>query len=178
MCDGNVGYLPLQRFSESAADEVRDGLQQLTQQGAKSIVLDLRGNGGGILEQSLEISNLFLRAGQEISAIRGRNGEAQTYNARGTPLMPATPLVVLVDEYTASASEIVTGALQDHDRALVIGEPTWGKGLVQSVFNLDGGYALKLTTAKWYTPSGRSIQKERKFENGRFIEDTTRDSTE
>ena len=177
MFDGKVGYIPLQRFSESAADEVEAGLKDLTQKGAKSIVLDLRGNGGGILEQSLEISNFFLKPGQEISAVRGRNGESQTYNARGTPLEPTAPLVVLVDEYTASASEIVTGALQDHDRALVIGEPTWGKGLVQSVFNLDGGYALKLTTAKWYTPSGRSIQKERKFENGHFVE-TPPDTTE
>jgi carboxyl-terminal processing protease len=92
------------------------------------------------------------------------------------PSVPTTPLVVLTDEYTASASEIVAGALQDHDRALILGQTSFGKGLVQSVFNLDGGYALKLTTAKWYTPSGRSIQKERKFENGHFVEqqpDTT-----
>jgi carboxyl-terminal processing protease len=91
--------------------------------------------------------------------------------------MPTVPLVVLTDEYTASASEIVAGALQDHDRALILGQTSFGKGLVQSVFNLEGGYALKLTTAKWYTPSGRSIQKERKFENGRFVEDEP-DSTE
>jgi carboxyl-terminal processing protease len=117
------------------------------------------------------MSNLFLRPGQEIASVRGRNNESSEYNARGTPLLPSTPLIVLTDEYSASAAEIVAGALQDHDRALVVGQPTWGKGLVQSVFNLDGGYALKLTTAKWYTPSGRSIQKERKFENGQFVEE-------
>src|SRR5213078_291877 len=85
---------------------------------------------------------------------------------------------VLTDERSASASEIVAGALQDHDRAVIVGQTSFGKGLVQSVYNLDGGYALKLTTAKWYTPSGRSIQRERKFIDGQFVEDTTRDSLE
>jgi carboxyl-terminal processing protease len=95
----------------------------------------------------------------------------QRYNARGEPIIPSDlPLVVMTDEFAASASEIVAGALQDHDRALVVGETTWGKGLVQSVYNLDGGYALKLTTAKWFTPSGRSIQRERKVVDGRFVE--------
>jgi carboxyl-terminal processing protease len=172
-----VGYIPLDRFNETAAQEVQNAVLALTKQGVRGIVLDVRNNPGGILDQSLVISNLFLKDGQEIASIRGRNGEQQPYVARGTPLLPALPLVVLTDEYTASASEIVAGALQDHDRALILGQTSFGKGLVQSVFNLDGGYALKLTTAKWYTPSGRSIQKERKFENGRFVEDPP-DSTE
>jgi len=171
-----VGYLPLDRFNETAAPEVQDAIRTLQKQNVRGIILDFRGNPGGILDQSLSISNLFLKDGQEIASIRARNGETQPYVAHGTPALPTTPLVVLTDEYTASASEIVAGALQDHDRALVIGKTSFGKGLVQSVFNLDGGYALKLTTAKWYTPSGRSIQKERKFENGHFVE-TAPDTT-
>jgi carboxyl-terminal processing protease len=172
-----VGYVPLDRFNETAADEVRDAVLSLQKEGVRGVVLDFRGNPGGILEQSLAISNLFLKSGQEIASVRSRSGESQGYTARGNPVLPTTPLVVLTDEYTASASEIVAGALQDHDRALIVGQTSFGKGLVQSVFNLDGGYALKLTTAKWYTPSGRSIQRERKFENGRFVE-TPADSNE
>ena len=171
-----VGYIPLDRFNETAAQEVQDAVRSLQKQNVRGVVLDFRGNPGGILDQSLAISNLFLKDGQEIASIRARNGETQPYVARGNPSLPTTPLVVLTDEYTASASEIVAGALQDHDRALILGQTSFGKGLVQSVFNLDGGYALKLTTAKWYTPSGRSIQRERKFENGHFVEsapDTT-----
>ncbi len=168
--DHGIGYIPLQRFNETAAEEVAEGAKKLLRDGARSIILDLRGNPGGILEQSLDISNLFLKEGQEIASVRGRNTAPQVYNARGPALLPATPVVILTDEGSASASEIVAGALQDHDRALVVGETSFGKGLVQSVFNLEGGYALKLTTAKWYTPSGRSIQRERKFENGRFVE--------
>lgn len=173
-----VGYIPLDRFNETAAEEVQDAVRSLQKQNVRGIVLDFRGNPGGILDQSLAISNLFLKDGQEIASIRARNGQTQPYVAHGNPTVPSTPLVVLTDEYTASASEIVAGALQDHDRALILGQTSFGKGLVQSVFNLDGGYALKLTTAKWYTPSGRSIQKERKFENGHFVEtaDTTAES--
>ena len=169
--DNKVGYVPVLRFNETSADEVRDAVQKLVKEGVKGIVLDLRGNPGGILDQSLAMSNIFLRQGQEIATVRARTGEDQSYMARSAPTLPAMPIVVLTDGSTASAAEIVSGALQDHDRALIVGQPTWGKGLVQSVFNLDGGYALKLTTAKWYTPSGRSIQKERKFENGHFVEE-------
>jgi len=180
MLDTRTGYVPLQRFNESATEEVRAGIAKLVKQGARGIILDVRGNPGGILEQSLQVSNLFLKNGQEIASVRGRNNETQRYNARGEPLIPSElPLVVMTDEYAASASEIVAGALQDHDRALVVGETTWGKGLVQSVYNLDGGYALKLTTAKWFTPSGRSIQRERKVVDGRFVEtppDTSRET--
>ena len=171
MFDDKVGYIPVQRFNETSAAEVAEAVKRLSAQGVKGIVLDMRGNPGGILDQSLAMSNLFLRQGQQIASVRARNGETQEYSARANPIAPTTPLVVLTDEYTASAAEIVSGALQDHDRALVVGQPSWGKGLVQSVFTLDGGYALKLTTAKWFTPSGRSIQKERKFENGHFVEE-------
>jgi carboxyl-terminal processing protease len=175
---GNVGYVPLQSFNENAASEIEEAVRGLVAKGAKGVIIDLRGNPGGILEQSLTVSNLFLRPGLEIASVRARNGETQSYVARGQPALPTTPLIVLADERAASASEIVAGALQDHDRAVIVGQTTFGKGLVQSVFNLDGGYALKMTTAKWFTPSGRSIQKERKFIDGQFVEDTTRDSTE
>ena len=175
---GSVGYVPLNGFNENAAEELDKAIRAVTARGAKGVIIDLRGNPGGILEQSLTVSNLFLRPGSEIASVRSRSGETQSYVARDQPALPNTPLIVLVDERAASASEIVAGALQDHDRAVIVGQTTFGKGLVQSVFNLDGGYALKLTTAKWYTPSGRSIQRERKFVDGRFVEDTTRDSTE
>ena len=134
-------------------------------------MLDLRSNPGGFLEQALSISNLFLRQGQEIASVRGRNTEPQIYFAREKPAAPDIPLVILTNQYTASASEIVAGALQDHDRAVIVGNTSFGKGLVQTLFNLDGGWALKMTTAKWYTPSGRSIQKERKLTaDGQFVE--------
>ena len=119
----------------------------------------MRDNPGGILDQAITTSNLFLKEGQEILSVRGRGTEPQIVEARDTPLVPNLPLVVLVDDGSASAAEIVAGALQDHDRAVLVGTTSFGKGLVQTLFNLDGGYALKMTTAKWYTPSGRSIQK-------------------
>ena len=175
---GSVGYAPLQTFNENAASEIEAAIKDLVSRGAKGVIVDLRGNPGGILEQSLTVSNLFLRSGLEIASVRARNGETQSYVSRGQAVLPTVPLIVLTDEGSASASEIVAGALQDHDRAVIVGQTTFGKGLVQSVFNLDGGYALKLTTAKWYTPSGRSIQRERKWVDGRFVEDTTRDSLE
>ena len=170
MFDGKVGYIPLLQFNETAADEVERSVKRLSAEGARGLVIDLRGNGGGIVDQAISISNLFLKSGQEIASVRGRVGEDQIYEASGNPMAPTIPLVVLTDGYTASASEIVTGALQDHDRALVVGTTSFGKGLVQSLFPLDGGWALKLTTAKWYTPSGRSIQKERKLVDGRLVE--------
>ncbi|HEU4995718.1 MAG TPA: S41 family peptidase [Gemmatimonadaceae bacterium] len=175
---GTVGYVPLQSFNENAASELEDAIKSLSDRGAKGVIVDLRGNPGGILEQSLTVSNLFLKSGLEIASVRARSGDVQNYVARGQPALPTTPIIVLTDERSASASEIVAGALQDHDRAVLVGQTTFGKGLVQSVFNLDGGYALKLTTAKWYTPSGRSIQRERKFIDGQFVEDTARDSLE
>ena len=171
MLDGKAGYIPLLQFNESARDELESAISRLSREGAHGIVIDLRGNPGGILDQSLSVSNLFLKKGQQISSIRSRNGENQLFPATDDPIAPTIPLVLLIDGRSASASEIVAGALQDHDRALIIGTTSFGKGLVQSVFPLDGGYALKMTTAKWYTPNGRSIQKERKLlPNGDFIE--------
>lgn len=166
-----VGYIPLQTFNENATEEVQRAVEKLLAQGAKGLVLDLRDNGGGIVEQSLAVSSLFLQDGQEIASVRAREADDEVSRARGTHVAAGVPLVVLTNGGTASASEIVAGALQDHDRALVVGTTTFGKGLVQSLYALDGGYSLKLTTGKWYTPSGRSINRERRItEEGRLLE--------
>jgi len=171
MLDKRAGYIPLLQFNETAAAETQAALRGLLAQGAKGIILDLRGNGGGIVDEAIAISNMFLQPGVEIASVRGRDGPPQRYVSEGTPIAPTIPVIVLIDGYTASASEIVAGALQDHDRALVVGTTSFGKGLVQSVYSLDGGWALKLTTAKWYTPNGRSIQKERKWIDGQPADD-------
>jgi carboxyl-terminal processing protease len=162
LLENKVGYIPLQSFNESAGEELESTVDQMLKSGAHGIIIDLRGNPGGILDQGLAVADIFLDGGHEIASVRGRGMMSQQFVAKGKPKMPNMPLVVLVDGYTASASEIVAGALQDHDRALVVGTTSFGKGLVQTVFPLEGGYALKLTTAKWFTPSGRSIQKDRK----------------
>ncbi len=170
MIDDRVGYILLERFSEQTTHDIAQSIKDFKAKGAKGIVIDLRNNPGGILDEAFSMSNLFLPKGKELLSVRGR-AEFQKFTASVEPLAPDIPLVVLVDNYSASASEIVAGALQDYDRALVLGTTSYGKGLVQSVYNLDGGYALKITTGKWYTPSGRSIQKERKFNaDGQFLE--------
>ncbi|MBA2707232.1 MAG: S41 family peptidase [Gemmatimonadaceae bacterium] len=171
MLDGKVGYIPLQQFNETATDELQAAIRRLSGEGARGLVLDLRGNGGGYLEQSATVANLFLSKGMEISRVRGRAGYQEVLHATDNPIAPDIPLVILTDGRTASASEIVAGALQDHDRAVIVGTTSFGKGLVQTVYPLEGGYALKMTTAKWYTPSGRSIQKDRKLlPDGSFVE--------
>lgn len=157
----SIGYIPLQKFNETAATELQTAIRALQGRGARSFVLDVRGNGGGSLEEALKISNLFLPAGQEIARVEYRSRAADVYRARPLTLTADAPLVVLTDGYSASASEIVAGALQDHDRGVVVGTSSFGKGLVQQIYSLDGGWALKLTTGKWYTPSGRSIQRDR-----------------
>ncbi len=127
----------------------------------KSLILDLRGNPGGLLEEGVAVSDLFLNSGSEVVETRSRIADQNdTYFAERQPVDPDLPVIVLVDRFSASASEIVAGALQDHDRALVVGLPTFGKGSVQTLYPLPGGNYLKLTTAKWYTPNGRSIHRE------------------
>jgi carboxyl-terminal processing protease len=171
MLDGKIGYVPVDNFNETSSTELAQQILRLQGEGAKGLVLDLRRNPGGFLDQALEMSNLFLNRGQEILSVRDRQGISELHKAERDPVAPKLPLVILTDAYTASASEIVAGALQDHDRALIVGTTSFGKGLVQSVYRLDGGYAIKLTTGKWYTPSGRSIQKERKLlDDGQFVE--------
>lgn len=166
-----IGYLPLDNFNESSTRDITAAVRKFQGERAKGLILDLRRNPGGYLDQSLSISNLFLPQGVEIASVRGRGAEPQVYQAREKPIAPDMPIVILIDQYSASAAEIVAGALQDHDRALILGLTSFGKGLVQTMYNLDGGYALKMTTGKWYTPAGRSIQKERKLmPDGQYVE--------
>ncbi|MCC6318235.1 MAG: S41 family peptidase [Gemmatimonadaceae bacterium] len=166
-----IGYLPLDNFNESSTRDISSAVRKFQSEGAKGLILDLRRNPGGYLDQALSISNLFLPQGVEIASVRGRGAEPQVYNAREKPIAAEMPIVILIDQYSASAAEIVAGALQDHDRALILGQTSFGKGLVQTMYNLDGGYALKMTTGKWFTPSGRSIQKERKLlPDGQYVE--------
>ena len=171
MLDGGVGYIPLQSFNESAAQDVERSLLDLKGRGAKAYVLDIRGNGGGSLEQALEINNLFFKPGQELASVRHRGRTPEIYRASRLSVIDSVPVVVLVDGSTASASEIVAGSLQDHDRGLVVGTTSFGKGLVQTLFPIDGGWAMKITTGKWYTPSGRSIQADHdRLGDERFVE--------
>jgi carboxyl-terminal processing protease len=158
---GGVGYVPVQQINETAASEARGAVARVLGGGATGIVLDLRGDGGGYVDQAVDIANLFLPQGSPVFEVRGREGVQERFAAGSEPLAATIPVVVLVDESSASASEIVAGALQDHDRAIVLGTPSFGKGLVQSLFPLDGGWALKLTTGRWYTPSGRTIHRDR-----------------
>ena len=134
-------------------------MTQLKIEGMRQLVLDLRNNPGGLLDEAIKVSTRFLAPGEKIVEVRGRDVEAATHKVPDNNLPETMPMVILVDRQTASASEIVAGALQDHDRALIVGESTFGKGLVQGVFHLWGGTGLVLTTAKYYTPTGRSIQR-------------------
>ncbi len=165
MLDDKVGYVMLNPVSETSAQELTDAVTGLLQKGMKSLVLDLRGNPGGLLDQGVAVSELFLDPGQEVVATRGRApNTTRTYRDAKPQPWPNLPVVVLANGGTASAAEIITGALQDHDRAVVVGTPTFGKGLVQSLWQLTPETALKLTTARWYTPSGRTIQRKSRNE--------------
>ena len=167
--DGGVGYISLNPVSETSANELRDEITSLKGKGMKSLVLDLRLNPGGLLDQGVKVTELFLDRGQEIVSTRGRaRGASKNFLDEHKQLWPDLPIVVLVNEGTASAAEIIAGALQDHDRAVVVGSPTFGKGLVQTLFPLGEGVALKLTTARWFTPSGRTIQRDAKSEEEQF----------
>jgi carboxyl-terminal processing protease len=167
--DGGVGYISLNPVSETSAHELRDEITALRGKGMKSLVLDLRLNPGGLLDQGVKVTELFLDRGQEIVATKGRaRGASKNFLDEQKQLWPDLPIVVLVNEGTASAAEIIAGALQDHDRAVVVGSPSFGKGLVQTLFPLGEGVALKLTTARWYTPSGRTIQRDAKNEDEQF----------
>ena len=156
-----VGYVDLSVFSSEAASDLGQAIDSLRAAGARSLVLDLRGNPGGLLDQGIGVADLFLDAGQAIVSTKGRSAdENRAFADRAPQRWGNMPLVVLTDSGSASASEIVAGALQDHDRALVVGTATYGKGSAQRVFRIRDG-AVKLTTALWYTPNGRSINRPR-----------------
>jgi carboxyl-terminal processing protease len=164
-----VGYIALSRgFHSTTSDELTSAISALKAQGMNSLLLDLRGNPGGFLEQAIRVADKFLQRGQVILSVRGRGrgGDRDWPAESGMP--ENFPLVVLIDDSSASASEIVAGAIQDHDRGLIVGEPSFGKGLVQTIYPLYGGAGLTLTTARYYTPSGRLIQRD--YSNGSSYE--------
>jgi len=169
MLKPGVGYIDMTRgFNYSTTDELLDAIDRLHGKGMTSLVLDLRNNPGGFLDQAIHVAEVFLKNGQLILTQKGRNGyRDNTYESRNNaPDM--TPLVILINENTASASEIVAGAMQDHDRALIVGQTSFGKGLVQSIIPLEFGAGLTLTSAKYFTPSGRLIQRD--YSNGGFYD--------
>lgn len=156
----SVGYIILNSFTENCARDVRLSLVDLKNRGARKLILDLRGNGGGSLAEAVDIVGLFVPKGTQVVSTRGKLSQAsQTFKTQREPLDLTIPLVVLVDGQSASASEIVAGAIQDLDRGVVMGWRTFGKGLVQSVHELPYNSSLKITTSKYYTPSGRCVQK-------------------
>ncbi len=160
LLNDNVGYVWLETVSENSAEELREHIANLRAEGAEELLLDLRSNPGGLLTEAIAISDLFLDPGDVVVETRGRDERlTRTYEASSEEPWPDMPLVVLVNEFSASAAEIIAGAIQDHDRGLLIGAPTFGKGLVQTVFPFGRDRALKITTGRWYTPLGRSIQR-------------------
>ena len=160
MLDATTGYIKLQDFGENTDQELGRALRELTQKGMKRLVFDLRGNPGGALDQAIRVSNRFLPKGNLIVYTRGRVANSdQDYRATESSDFLNLPMVTLVSRMSASASEIVAGALQDHDRSLIVGETTFGKALVQSVYRLSQGAGAAITTARYYTPSGRMIQR-------------------
>src|SRR5438067_1533611 len=156
-----VGYIKLESFAETTGQELRDSLRKLDVKNMDGLVFDLRGNPGGLLQEAIEVCETFLQKGQLIVETRGRTrGSNKQYASQKLNPDNTFPLVVLINPSSASASEIVSGALQDHDRGLIVGQTSFGKGLVQSVYPLTKNAGLALTTQKWYTPSGRLIQRD------------------
>jgi carboxyl-terminal processing protease len=156
----NVGYIKLNSFTQTAASDVKSAIEKLQAQGMKELVLDLRGNGGGLLIEAVKIVNFFVPKNQLVVTTKGRvQEENRTYKTLEEPFAPNMPLVVLIDGGSASASEIVAGSLQDLDRAVIMGETSFGKGLVQRTYDLKYGSKIKITIAKYYTPSGRCVQR-------------------
>lgn len=160
MLEDAIGYINLSSFTQTASKSVREAFLKLKEEGMEKLVLDLRGNGGGLLIESVDIVNFFVPQDQLIVETRARiEEENRTYKTRNKPIDLDIPIVVLIDEGSASASEIVSGSLQDLDRAVVVGRNSFGKGLVQRTLDLKYGSKMKLTIAKYYTPSGRCVQK-------------------
>ena len=165
MLDNTTGYIRLNRFSATTYEEFTEALKDLKKKGMTNLLLDLRQNPGGYLDAATSIVDDFLEGNKLVVYTEGRKSQRQEYDAGVTNLFEKGKLAVLVDESSASASEIVAGAVQDHDRGLIVGRRTFGKGLVQEQYDLEDGSALRLTVAKYYTPSGRSIQ--RTYKKGR-----------
>jgi len=160
MVEGNMGYIKLDHFLENSADEVTDALAALKKNNPNGIILDLRNNGGGILQDAVRIVNLFVPKGVVVVSQKGKlKDKNYVYNTQAEPSVPDLPLVILVNNHSASASEIVAGSLQDLDRAVIIGQRSYGKGLVQQAFPLPYNSLVKITIAKYYVPSGRCIQE-------------------
>ena len=159
--ENGIGYIRLERFSRRAGDEVRQAIREMKINGTlNGMILDLRGNPGGLLDAAVDVTSKFVARGSLIVSTRGRRAEAERkYASTEEPILPSVPLVVLTDRNSASASEIVAGSLQDLDRALIVGTRSFGKGLVQTIVPLNYGAQLKITTARYYIPSGRSIQE-------------------
>lgn len=166
MVDPLTGYISLSRFAEDSPNEVADAIRKLKKQGMQRLILDLESNGGGYLGSAVGLASLFLKNGDNVVYTNGRSFRPEYYNASngGHPLFDG-PVVVMVDQYSASASEILSGALQDHDRGVVVGRRTFGKGLVQRPFPFPDGSMIRLTVSRYYTPTGRSIQKH--YEKGK-----------
>src|SRR5438046_2104580 len=161
MLKPGIGYIRIKDFTATTVRELDEAVDKLKTQGMQKLVLDLRGNPGGLLDAAVGVADHFLDKGQMIVYTKGRTTDsAQDYTAPGKHQKIEVPLVVVVNRGSASASEIVAGAIQDHDRGLVVGETSWGKGLVQSVYTLQYGAGLALTTSKYFTPSGRNIQRD------------------
>ena len=154
-----IGYIHVTSFESKTPEEVASALQKLGANGLKGLILDLRNNPGGALDSAVQVCSLFLKPGALVLTMRGRAVPEKTYRTVRAPLLLTVPLIVLVNGRTVSAAEVVSAALQDHDRAVVAGEPTFGKGVVESVMPLSNQTALGLVTAEYFTPSGRSIQK-------------------
>ncbi|HEX5387951.1 MAG TPA: S41 family peptidase [Gemmatimonadales bacterium] len=157
-----VGYVALHSLSASAADELSGVIWDLRKRGMRSLVLDLRNDPGGLIKQGVEVAELFLPKGDTVVVTRGRTaGHSKVYVAPEAEQWPGLKLALLVNDGTASSAELIAGALQDHDRAVLIGQPTYGKGVLQTTYPLTSDMAVKLTTARWFTPSGRSVHRPR-----------------
>jgi len=172
MLDKNTGYIKVNQFERNTHKEFVEALTQLQDQGAKRVMIDLRGNGGGYMEIAVLMANEFLQAGQPIVTTRGRNDRYNhPYKSDGKGEFQNVELAVLIDEFSASASEIFAGALQDNDRALIVGRRSFGKGLVQKDFILPDSSFIRLTVARYYTPSGRCIQKDYMHQPSLYYQD-------